>query len=314
MDLAPIIMFVYNRPEHTKKTIEGLLNNPEAKDSVLYIFADGPKATMSPEGMYNLKATREYIHSIRGFKEIHIDESEINRGLAPATIRGCTEVINRHGKMIMIEDDDVPSPFFLSYVNECLVKFADNPKIWSVCGYVSTDEIPYIETDDDVYLLNRPSSWGFGTWKRCWDKVIWDIDVLQGIFKHKEVARKFNKWGGSYHYCFMWKLFHGQNSSWSVRYHFASYLTDAKSIYPKNSLITNIGLDSTGTHSASLTMHTNMMQTPVKIPDIIKFDEYRNKMYVKSFGNQTLKSRINNYLYIYPKFNSILKLLKKLSF
>ena len=43
MDLAPVVLFVYTRPWHTRQTIESLLKNEIARDTELFIFSDGPK-------------------------------------------------------------------------------------------------------------------------------------------------------------------------------------------------------------------------------------------------------------------------------
>lgn len=289
--LAPIILFVYNRPLHTQKVVEGLLTNPEAKDSVLYIFADGPKPTISKEGLENLKKVREYIHTIKGFKEIYIDESKQNRGLANATIRGCTQVINKHGKMIMMEDDDVPNPYFLSYINRCLVKYEKDEKIWCVSGYTDTSIMPP-HGKKDLFLVNRPSSWGFGTWKRCWDKVIWDINTLKGLFEHQSIINKYNKWGGVDSSIIMLGLFEGENSSWAIRYNFAAFLNHAYTILPNKSLIINIGCDGSGTHCGFIDFNIQTLEHEVVIPEIIEFDTIRNKQLWKSLIPKSLIEKI----------------------
>ena len=38
--LAPIVVFTYNRPNHTQRTVESLLKNPLANKSDLIIFSD----------------------------------------------------------------------------------------------------------------------------------------------------------------------------------------------------------------------------------------------------------------------------------
>ena len=183
--IAPIVLFVYDRPDHTKQTVEGLLRNPEVKDSILFVFADGIKPNASEEQRFNIKKVRDYIKTITGFKSIVIEESTVNKGLAQSVIYGITKVINDFGKVIMIEDDVVPTPYFLSYVNECLNKYEDDKDIWCVSGYTDTS-ILTPRGIDDLFLVNRPSSWGFGTWKRCWDKAIWDIDTLKVLFRNKK--------------------------------------------------------------------------------------------------------------------------------
>ena len=282
-NLSPIVLFVYNRPEHTKKTIEGLLKNPEAKDSILYIFADGAKNTASKEAIENIRKLREYIRSITGFKNIIIEESDKNKGLASSTIYGITKVINQYGRVIMMEDDDVPVPYFLRYVNDCLEKFKDDNSIWCVSGYTNTNIMKPI-LGDDLFLVNRPSSWGFGTWKRCWDKVIWDIPTLKGIFKHKSIKSGYNRWGGADSTVIMQKLFDGKVSSWSIRYNFAAYLNNAYTIVPSFSLIENIGIDGSGTHCDGIIKPIILMDHEVNIPNVIKFDKKRNQQLYNSFS------------------------------
>ena len=281
--LAPIVLFVYNRPEHTKQTIEGLLSNPEAKDSELFVFSDGPKSNAKEGDLQKINQVRSYIQSIKGFKKVYIEESETNRGLANSTIYGCTKIINKYGSMIMMEDDDIPSPYFLSYVNRCLVYYKDDKRIWCVSGYVDNGIIPPVENSVDLFLVNRPSSWGFGTWKRCWDKIIWDIDILKGLFAHKEIVKGYNKWGGIDSSAIMFSLLEGKSSSWSIRYNFAAYLTDSKTILPNKSLIENTGCDGTGTHCGKKNLHLKYFERDVIIPENIMFDEKRNKQLWNSF-------------------------------
>ena len=98
-NLAPIVLFVYNRPEHTQRTVEGLLSNPEARESELFIFADAPKVTASEKDKVNVAKVRRYIHTIQGFKKIHIEEADTNKGLAKSTIEGCSKILNIYGKI-----------------------------------------------------------------------------------------------------------------------------------------------------------------------------------------------------------------------
>ena len=280
--LAPIVLFVYNRPEHTQKVVEGILANPEAKDSVLYIFADGPKENASKENYEKIARVREYIHTIKGFKEVIIDESESNRGLAPATIRAMTMVLNKHDRVIMIEDDDYPSPYFLAYENECLEKYKDDRRIWYVVGYCNTNRV-IPRKGDDVFITSSGSSWGFGTWRRCWEKTIWDIDDLRGIFRHKSIVYNFNRFCGIHASEIMIALLNGENSSWSIRFGFASYLNRGMTIMPNKSLVVNIGFDGSGTHCSVMDQSIEMMDHRPIIPDVVKYDRRRNRQIKKQF-------------------------------
>ena len=296
--LAPIVLFVYNRPIHTMQTVEGLLQNPEAKDSIIYIFADGPKKNAKQSDLEKIKETRSYIHTIKGFKDIIIKESDCNKGLANSTIEGCTNVINQHGKMIMIEDDDIPTKYFLSYVNRCLEKYANDESIWCVSGYVDNKLLPAYG-DDDLFLVRRPSSWGFGTWKRCWDKVIWDVPTLKGLFKHRDIIRGYNKWAGIDSSEIMFGLFKGIYSSWSIRYNLGAYLNNSLTILPNKSLIKNIGTDGSGTHCEGQELKLQYFDRDVIIPEEIKYDQIRNTQLMKSFIPHSFGGKLLYYLGLY---------------
>ncbi len=83
--LAPIVLFVYNRVNHTRKTIEALKENQLANESYLYIYSDAAKTENEKE---SVDLVRQYIHTITGFKEIIIIKREKNWGLADSIING----------------------------------------------------------------------------------------------------------------------------------------------------------------------------------------------------------------------------------
>ena len=79
MNCAPLLLFVYNRPEHTRRCIESLTRNSLASDSILYIYADGAKdATQQPA----VDKVRSYLRTIGGFQAVNLIERNENWGLA----------------------------------------------------------------------------------------------------------------------------------------------------------------------------------------------------------------------------------------
>ncbi len=141
-NLAPIILFTYCRPDHTRQTVEALSANEYASESVLFIYSDAPKNAKAEEGV---QKNREYIKTIKGFKTITIIERETNWGLAKSLIDGITTVINKYGKAIIVEDDIVTSPFFLRFMNEGLNKFENDKRVGEILGYLINTDIPLPE-------------------------------------------------------------------------------------------------------------------------------------------------------------------------
>ena len=112
MKLAPIVLFVYNRPWHTQQTIEALQKNELVLESELFIYSDAAKIDDVKQAVDEV---RSYIKSINGFKKITIIEREENWGLANSIIDGVTTIVNQYSKIIVLEDDLVTSPFFLKF-------------------------------------------------------------------------------------------------------------------------------------------------------------------------------------------------------
>ena len=172
--LAPIVLFVYNRADHFQKTFDALSKCPEAKDSDLFIFSDGPKNEAAAE---KVQAVRQAIHdaeSSGAFKSITIHESPVNCGLAQSIISGVTDVISQYGRIIVLEDDCMASPYLLSFMNRSLDAFENNPKIGSIAGYAPPIDFPNDYTDD-TFLAWRSCSWGWATWKNRWQDIDWEL-------------------------------------------------------------------------------------------------------------------------------------------
>jgi len=89
---APIILFVYNRPVHTMKTLESLMGNELAEKSSLWIYSDGPKNDGPTENSKKIKEVREIIRQKPWCSKVTIVESEKNQGLANSIIKGVNDI------------------------------------------------------------------------------------------------------------------------------------------------------------------------------------------------------------------------------
>lgn len=239
MTYAPIALFTYNRADHTQRAVESLLKNAEAKFSDLFIFSDGPK---TPEKKAGVEENRKYIHTISGFKSISIIEREKNWGLANNLIAGITEVINKYGKVIVVEDDLILSPYFLQFMNEGLEKYKDDDRVGTITGFVPPikDKLP------ETFFLKYFQCWGWATWKRAWDLLETDARPLLKGLRFKKT--KFDVGGGVGNYGNLYCQKVGLVDSWYLRYYASLFLKDKLSLYPGRSMVTNDGLDGTGTH------------------------------------------------------------------
>jgi hypothetical protein len=302
MKLAPIALFVYNRPQHTKQTIEALKNNILAQESDLIIFSDGPKNNSS--NYKKIDELRGYLKTISGFKSVEIVIREENFGLAKSIISGVTEVVNRFGKVIVLEDDMVTSKYFLKYMNESLDSYENNDSVISIHGYIypTKKELP------TTFFLKGADCWGWATWKRGWDLFENDSRKLLYEIKERKLTREFN-FNNSYPYSQMLKgQYLGFNNSWAICWYASAFLKNKLTLYPGKSLISNIGLDDSGTHTGKADFFSTLaFDGEIKVEKIpIAEDELVKSIVIKYF--KTSKLRLLNISMIIKFY---LKLLKK---
>ena len=181
--LSPIVLFVYNRPWHTQQTVEALQKNELAKESELFIYSDEAK---NEDARKSVNEVRKYIDKIDGFKKITVIKREKNWGLADSIIDGVTKIVNEYGKIIVLEDDLVTSPYFLNFMNEALDKYQTEQKVYSITGYSFSNDV---ESIDSTYFLKLTSAWSWGTWKDKWHSFSHDKILFNACLEKKY---KFN--------------------------------------------------------------------------------------------------------------------------
>jgi acetyltransferase-like isoleucine patch superfamily enzyme len=298
MNLAPIVLFVYNRSHHTRETVEALQKNELASESELFIYSDAPK---NENAVAKVNEVREYIKSVDGFKKVTIVEREKNWGLANSIIDGVTKIVNEYGKIIVLEDDLVTSPYFLRFMNEALEKYKDEKRVYSITGYSFTDEI---QNMDSTYFLSITSSWSWATWADKWSQFERNREKLQQFIHDKSIHKNFN-FDNSYDFVSMAKSnLVNQNDSWAIYWYFSVYQKNGLTLYPNKTLVGNIGFDGSGVHcgnSQNDTLHITSY-VPTLTENIIEKEKNR-----KIVGEILLSNKGNLVTKINKKIKHILK-------
>lgn len=296
MTLAPIILFVYNRPNHTKQSIEALLQNSLSKESNLFIYSDAPK---NQDAISSVQEVRDYIHTITGFKTITIIERERNFGLADSIIGGVTDVINQYGKAIVLEDDIVTSPAFLEYMNIALNKYEQEEKVWSISAWnYPLDPNPIQE---DTFFWRIPHCWGWATWKDRWIHYKRDIQWVENNFNKSDICHINLEGTADY-----WKHYLSNKKqkikTWAIFWYLIAYKHNKLTLMPKEPLIWQIGFDNSGVDCSADTTLANktfILNAPTSFPDIIQENRIALEA-IRSFHLQhkkTLLQRIFNKIF-----------------
>ena len=247
MSLAPIIIFVYNRADHFVQTYNALAACKEAKESELYIFSDGAKNEAGKAKVDEVRVAVAAIKNAGDFKAVTVTESPVNKGLAASVIAGVTEVIGRHGKAIIVEDDCKVSPYFLSYINGALDYYESNKKIGSIAGYTPMIDLPD-NYKNDVFAAYRSCSCTWATWADRWQNIDWELKDIGDFYRSPGLIRKLNS-NGSDRFLRLYRQTKGNGNSWSVRFGAHLVKNNLLTVYPRYSYITNIGCDESGVHS-----------------------------------------------------------------
>lgn len=245
---APIVIFSYNRPDHLRRTIDALRHNRLAEQSQLFIYCDGAKETASLEQKSAIERNREVAHSAYGFKEVNVIERSTNYGLARNIIGAVTEIVNRFGRIITLEDDVIASPGFLEYMNNALDLYAEDTKVMHISGYMYPHKGRLLDTF--FYEVPYPGG-GWATWKRAWRFFSDDIDSIYGYWSQR--WKQFNRFGGDYLQKQLENNHNGSMYTWFIKWHAVLLQMGGLTLYPGVSLTNNIGFDSSGSNCVTMT-------------------------------------------------------------
>lgn len=275
MSYAPILLFVYNRPDHARMTIQSLQQNSLSQDSELFIYSDAAK---NEEAQPAVDEVRKLIHTVSGFAKVTTIEREENWGLAKSIIDGVTTQVRKFGRVIVLEDDLVVAPHFLKFMNDALEMYKDEPKV----GHIQACDFTKDTTLPDTFLIKWTGSWGWATWDRAWQLFNPDGEALLKELEERKLTKVFD-FNGSYRFTRMLRRqIQGKNNSWAIRWNASLFLKDVLSLNVGKSLVQNIGFDGSGTNCGGGNLYASLLyQDELPVIKIQPIEE--NKKARKSF-------------------------------
>lgn len=241
---APICLFVYKRVETTKLVLESLRRCPECVDSEIYVFLDEAR---NDDEASQVEEVRDLFEDLQGFKEVHLYPARMNKGMARSVIEGVTLVLNEHDSIIVLEDDIVVAPDFLSFMNSALDTYKNRNDIWSISGY--TPKLGKINNNSGVFLAPRAQSWGWATWSDRWESVDWEVSDFKDLARSKRRRSEFDR-GGNDLFRTLEMEQNQRLESWSIRWAYSASKQNMWTVYPMQSKTQNIGLKSSVSHVA----------------------------------------------------------------
>lgn len=259
MSPAPVVLFTFNRPHHTERTLAALAANERADETELVIYSDGPR---TPADRAIIEPLRERLARVDGFASTRLVARQANRGLAGSIVDGVGAALEKHQRVIVLEDDMVTSRYFLRYMNDALAMYQHDDQVASIHGYC----YPVARRLPETFFLKGSDCWGWATWRRAWRLYQEDGQALLQQLTERGLLARFD-FDNSFPYTRMLRRqIANKNDSWAIRWYASTLLADKLCLYPGRSLVHNIGNDASGIHSQAASLFdTEPSDTPVRL-------------------------------------------------
>jgi hypothetical protein len=249
LDLIPVVLFVYQRPGHLRRTLECLRKNTIP---LLIVYCDGLK---DPGDEERLNDTRNIAKRI-DWCPVRIIERERNLGLGVSIRTGVSEVLQEFGAAIIFEDDIDCVPGTYDYMAAALRHYENDPRVMSVTGFVHPDVRPPVPADQP-YFDGRFTCWGWGTWARAWQGM--DTPAVELLRQCKRKGIDVNRYGID---MVIWAKNEKKQNIWAVRFGLLHFLRGGLNYHPPHSLTNHAGFDQSTTSSG----YPDAWQVPVLQP------------------------------------------------
>lgn len=280
--LAPIVLFVYARLDHLQQTVEALQKNHLAKETKLIIYSDNAAKESHKS---DVLAVRNYLKTISGFESVEIIEAKENKGLAKSIIEGVAEQLNKYDRVIVMEDDLVSSPYMLTFMNEALDFYQNEDRVMQISAY----SYPSSRFIPETYFMSLASSWGWATWKRAWNHLSLDTDAHVQNIRKKDLVHRFNIDGGMSFFTHLTMNQEGTLNTWAVKWYASVFLRSGLVLYPKTSLVRNIGHDGSGMNCTDIEdFKEQKLATKVRLKKMPLKENERARAGVSKFMKQSM--------------------------
>lgn len=293
---APVVVFAYKRADKITACMESLQSNIDANSTDVYIYSDGAR---SEKDINEVQEVRSYLRNLQDehpFKNLTVIEQSKNKGLANSIIDGVTDIISKYGSVIVVEDDLILAKNFLVYMNSALEYYGDDMRYGSISAF--TENLSVLASyDKDVYVLKKGDCWGWATWKNRWDMADWKLSTFSSYVKNKQKRNEFS------HLQFdledqLWWQYEGKSDTWAARWLYSMYMNDMWTVYPKNTLVTNNGLDGSGENCNEETMRsgapisdTSDTATVIRLEKLEPSEALQQEIYKQSIPGKCMQNK-----------------------
>jgi hypothetical protein len=303
MKIAPICLFLYNRPYHALQTVNALSKAQHANKSKLFVFCDGAKQNATQQDIDNISEVRRIADNIEGFEQVTVIKQDENQGLANSILSGVTRVVKEFGKVIVLEDDHVVHVDFLNYMNHYLNIYSEKKRVMHIGGLSRNSYLQFFM--NTVFFTRYMDCWGWATWSDRWDKLIMDFKIIDSYLEIPFNFEKFNFSKLDYHTYF--EPNREKLKTWAIFWYFTIAIHNGLCLMPKFSYVKNIGNDGSGSNNVVKTAEISSNFIGKFKPKRIKVKESKlGEYYIQDAYAKRSRKRFNSVKsFLHQVLNSI---------
>ena len=286
-------MLFFTRNDTLQKVFDEV---KKARPSRLFLYQDGPRGERDMAG---IEACRQIVsdEQIDWECNVHRQYLDHNQGCDPSGFRSHQWAFSLADKVIVLEDDVVPSQSFFPFCKEMLDRYEHDERVSMVAGF-NIDEVS-TDCDDSYFFTSAFSIWGWASWRRVANR--WDPSYT---FMHDpEKRRRLETIARERHLrSDMMQMFSDHSESgkeyFETIYWADMLLHDSLAVMPSMNQINNIGLMADSTHfSAELkttphrirrmfTMSRHELLFPLRHPQTVTENKaYMERLYKANAWN-----------------------------
>lgn len=296
---APVVVFTYSRLDHLKKTIEALQANLHAQDTVLYVVSDGPAVQ---DHVGDIRRLRDYVDGINGFQEVVRIYRDRNLGPLHSPILAEQAIVNDHGCVISLEDDNITSRNFLAFMNQGLEAFKCDESVYSIGAYIPACINPNHEDQADFWFYPWNISWGYAVHKHQYNK-FHPLVNRYPLHKSSGLLRQQNKAGGLYVSDSLRRDYKRQKNLADSILCTEMFSRGMRTVLPTVAKVRNIGQDGSGQSTSNSTgKYESILDNANKFDFNFNSESPCCQLYKKTlsqFYNGRLLTRLTRYFCIY---------------
>ena len=240
-EASPIVIFAYRRHKHLARVLRSLSEQSLCRSSRAFVFIDGPKGDTDRQDVEEVKRVAE---SIWGFSKVSILAAQSNLGLDRSINEGITKILKEYEQAIIVEDDILPLPDFLDFMNEALSRYKEEKSIMQISGFA----YPRRTDHRRHFFLPITSCWGWATWRRSWLNHSLDRVVAAQELNNPSFVKRMDLEGAYPFSDLLRRVIDGKGDCWDVIWYWKVMRAGGLTLFPGKSLVENIGWDGSGTH------------------------------------------------------------------